>query len=411
MKKPIMIKRQMAPLLQDEAQKFPVVALLGPRQSGKTTLARAVFEKHAYVSLEEPANRLAAIADPRKFLRDYVGNVGVIIDEAQRAPELCSYIQTYVDEHKKNGRIILTGSQNFLLMQTISQTLAGRISLNTLLPLSCAELHRAHLLSDNVDDVILHGFYPRIFAEKISPERWYPRYVDTYLERDIRLLQNIVDLNAFQRFIKLCAGRIGQVLNIASLANDCGISVNTAKGWLSLLETSYITFFLYPHYKNFSKRLIKSPKLYFYDTGLACNLLDIETVDQLKRHYLRGGLFECMVISNLIKQSYNIGRRAGCYFWRDHTGHEVDCVIEKGEQLFPIEIKAGLTLSPDFFDGLKFWNDIAHAKPGNSFLVCAGGPQKTWQEINIVDWRSCGKIVDYIHDNQRSAKTVFDEWR
>jgi predicted AAA+ superfamily ATPase len=406
-----MIKRDISKLILNDAKYFPVIAILGPRQSGKTTLAQSLFSSYTYVSLEEPKTRDAAINDPRKFLKDSIGSTGVIIDEAQRAPDLFSYIQTYVDLHKKNGQIILTGSQNFLLMQSISQSLAGRIALNTLLPLSINELKKANLLIDNPDQVVAKGFYPRIFDEHLDPNRWFPLYTTTYLERDIHLIQQVTDLKTFQRFTALCAGRIGQILNLSSLANDCGISVNTAKGWLSLLETSYIVFLLYPHYKNFSKRLIKNPKLYFYDTGLACSLLNITDAATLNSHYLRGGLFECMIISDLIKECYNMGKRPWCFFWRDHTGHEVDCLIERGQSLFPIEIKAGLTISKSYIEGLTFWNKIAEAPASNSFVFYAGDQQTTWNDCNIVSWQSCAQVIDFVeHAPHYREQQIFSQW-
>lgn len=397
-----MIERDLAAQIKRHAQYFPVVAILGPRQSGKTTLSKALFGTYRYISLEEPAARAEAVNDPRTFLRKNVEPDGLIIDEAQRAPELFSYIQTYVDEYKKNGRIIVTGSQNFLLMQAITQTLAGRIALHTLLPLSAAELKRVKLLAVSPEDAIIKGFYPRLFDEQVSPKTWYSDYINTCLERDMRLIQNVTDLSAFQRFTKLCAGRVGQILNITSLANDCGISVNTAKGWLSLLATSYIIFLLHPHYKNFSKRLIKSPKLYFYDTGLVCNLLSIETADQLYNHYLRGGIFECMVIADIFKQQYNVGDRPSCYFWRDQTGHEVDCLIERGQYLFPIEIKAGLTINESFFTGLNYWNKLAEADPANSFIVYAGDQQTTWSNIHLTSWNACDQLVEFTRTHPKT---------
>lgn len=407
-----MINRDIAPYILDDALHFPVVAILGPRQSGKTTLSQMLFSTYKYVSLEEPATLQAALADPRTFLKDTISNTGVIIDEAQRAPELFSYIQTYVDAHKKNGQIILTGSQNFLLMQAISQSLAGRIALNTLLPLSIKELNQAHLLTNDADNTVATGFYPRIFDENLTPSRWYPRYTTTYVERDIRQIQNVIDLTVFQRFIALCAGRIGQILNLTSLANDCDISLNTAKAWISLLETSFVIFLVHPHYKNFSKRLIKSPKLYFYDTGLACNLLGIENAAQLKNHYLRGGLFECMVIADLIKQHYNMGKRSWVYFWRDHTGHEVDCLIEKGQYLFPIEIKAGKTITKKYFEGLDFWNKIADANPENSFVIYAGDEQSTRNGCTVTSWKSCAQIVDFVQNApHHRGQQIFSKWK
>lgn len=305
---------------------------------------------------------------------------------------MLSYIQTYVDLNKGNGRFILTGSQNFLLSQAISQTLAGRIALNTLLPLSIGELKKARMLPSNLSKTVSIGFYPRIYAESLAPARWHSGYIATYLERDVRMITQVTDLTAFQRFIKLCAGRIGQILNIASLAQDCGIAPNTAKAWLSLLEASYIIFLLHPYYKNFSKRLIKSPKLYFYDTGLACSLLRIDEPAQYEHHYLRGGLFESMIISDLIKQQYAMRQRPQNYYWRDYRGNEVDCIIDQIQPL-AIEIKAGQTINNSFFDGLKYWQEISGATPNACFVVFAGSEGQKRIVGTVVDWRSCKKIL------------------
>jgi hypothetical protein len=292
--------------LQD-ALGFKVIALLGRRQSGKTTLARTTFPHYNYASLEDPDTRLRGQTDPRNFLQELCKGAGVILDEFQKVPGLLSYIQGIVDEEYRPGFFILTGSQNFLMNQAITQTLAGCISIQTLLPLSLDELVASNHLG-GLYGTMSQGFYPSLYVQQVVPERWFSSYIQTYLERDVPDLKLVTDLSLFQLFVQLCAGRIGQVLNLTSLANDCGVSVNTAKSWISLLEASYILFVLRPHHKNFSKRLIKSPKLYFYDTGLACSLLKI-TPEQLTSHYLRGGLFENMVLADLYKAFYNRGMR------------------------------------------------------------------------------------------------------
>ena len=281
-----------------------------------------------------------ASEDPRGFLEQYSkksGRAGVILDEIQNTPNLFSYLQVSVDQDPRPGFYILTGSQNILLNQHISQTLAGRISIQTLLPFSIEELQEANRLPEDPFTTLFQGFYPPIYTKAIDPQDWYKGYVQTYVERDARQIRNISDLSVFQKFVKLCAGRIGQLLNLTSLSNDCGISVNTARSWISILEASYIIFLLQPHHKNFSKRLIKSPKLYFYDPGLASYLLGIESPKMLFQHYLRGGLFESMVLCNLMKQRFNAGKTSNLYFWRDKTGLEVDCLIEKADGLVPIE--------------------------------------------------------------------------
>ncbi len=324
-----MITRVISDKLKSLYRKFPVVSVVGPRQSGKTTLVKNVFPRLKYVSLEELDNREFALRDPRGFLSTY--DNGAIIDEAQRVPDLFSYIQTEVDKKDSPGQFILTGSQNILLHENVSQTLAGRVAILRLLPFSLEELKNTPYGSWQSDRYIYTGFYPRIYDKKINPADWYPNYIQTYVEKDVRLMKNISDLNTFQKFIKLCAGRTGQILNLSSLGNECGITHNTAKSWLSILEAGYIIFLLKPYHKNFNKRLIKMPKLYFYDTGLACFLLGIQNTSQLATHYLRGSLFESFVLSELIKERFNKGIEPNCYYWRDKTGNEIDCVIETGK--------------------------------------------------------------------------------
>ena len=388
-----MIKRELTSELKDTAKQFPVVAVLGPRQSGKTTLTRATFKKYAYVSLEELDNRQDAISDPRHFLEVHKNEHGIILDEIQNTPDLLSYIQTYVDEHKKPGYFILTGSQNILLNEAISQTLAGRVSILTLLPLSISELSKARLLTQNLEKIIFTGCYPRIYDEKIKPQKWYAGYIRTYIERDVRMLKNVSSLSLFQKFIKLCAGRVGQLLNLTSLGNDCGVSTNTARDWLSILECSYIIFFLRPHHKNFSKRLIKTPKLYFYDTGLACSLLEMDDEKELNTSYLRGNLFESFVLSELIKNCYNNDLRPNLYFWRDSQGHEIDCIIEKGQKLTPIEIKVARTVNPSFFDELKYWNELSGSDVKNSFFIYGGKDKHIRSGIKVFGWQSLVSVV------------------
>jgi len=374
--------------LKSTAKQFPVVAVLGPRQSGKTTLVKNTFKKYNYITLEDLDKQRLAQSDPRGFLETNKNNEGLILDEIQYVPELFSYIKTFVDEHKGAGQFILTGSQNFLLSDKISQSLAGRVAILTLLPLSIEELDNASLLAEKVENVMFTGGYPRIFDEKASPGKWYSNYIRTYLERDVRNLKNIENLSQFQHFIALCAGRIGQVLNLTSLGNDCGITTNTVISWLSLLECSYIIFRLQPHYKNFSKRLIKSPKLYFYDTGLACSLLEITSESQLHAHYMRGNLFESFVLSELMKHQFNIDRRPNIYFWRDSQGHEIDGVIEQGLELTALEIKAGKTINTNFFDGLNYWNTVSGSDPKKSFLIYGGNEKQARKGINILGWKN-----------------------
>ncbi|HLK97633.1 MAG TPA: ATP-binding protein [Hymenobacter sp.] len=366
-----MITRALATKLQQLATGFPILTVTGPRQSGKSTLVQAVFPELPYVLLEDPDVRLLAQQDPRRFLATYPN--GAIFDEVQRVPELFSYLQGVVDRQPAPAApYVLTGSQNFLLLEGIGQTLAGRTAVLRLLPLSYSELAAANQLPTNVDDLLLRGGYPRLSNPALTPADFYPSYIQTYLERDVRSLQAIQDLSAFVRFLKLCAGRIGSTLNLTSLASDCGVAVNTAKSWISVLEASYVLYLLPPHYQNFSKRLIKSPKLYFYDTGLACSLLGIQQVQQLESHYLRGGLFENLVITEVLKHYYNQGQPAPIYFWQDKTGREVDLLIEHPTGLLPLEIKAGMTLNQEYFKQLTYWNGLSGQPAERAYVLYAG---------------------------------------
>jgi len=386
-----MIKRQLSQKLQQVASQFPVVAIMGPRQSGKTTLVRHVFSDRRYISLEDLELRAFAQNDPKGFLQSYDGEV--IFDEVQRVPELFSYIQTIVDERRQPGQFILTGSQNFLLHEKISQSLAGRVALLNLLPLSLAELKNVSSALQNLEAVLFKGFYPRLYDTKIEPGDWYPSYLQTYVERDLRQMKNISNLSTFQRFLKLCAARTGQLLNLSSLANDCGISANTVGAWLSILEASYIIFLLKPHYQNFNKRLVKSPKLYFYDAGLACSLLGIENAKQLATHYLKGGLFETFVIAELIKHRLNHGLTPNCYFWRDKLGHEIDCIIELADRLMPVEIKSGKTVADDYFKEIKYWLELSGNKPEQAWVVYGGEERQKRTSGNVVGWKHIEEIV------------------
>jgi predicted AAA+ superfamily ATPase len=389
----IMIKRTLEKKLKQLWAQFPIINLTGPRQSGKTTLVKGAFDSLDYVSLEDPDNREFAQNDPHGFLATY--NKGAIIDEAQRIPDLFSYIQTVVDTNNRPGMFILTGSQNFLLNENISQTLSGRVAVLKLLPFSLEELSGTSFDFSGYPAALFKGFYPRIYDFDLDPRDWYPGYVQTYLERDVRLIKNITDLGLFQRFLRLCAARTGQILNLSSLALDCGISQNTVKSWLSVLETSYILFLLKPHLKNFNKRLIKMPKLYFYDPGLACYLLGIENEKQLDTHYLRGGLMESMVISEFFKYRLNRGRDPNCYYWRDKTGHEIDCILETGDKLIPVEIKSGKTVKSDFFAGLSYWNTLSGQDPAKSLLIYGGEKKETRSLGTVLGWRYATESLKY----------------
>jgi predicted AAA+ superfamily ATPase len=389
----MLIKRILSNQITDAAKEFPVVAITGPRQSGKTTIAQKGFPKHKYVSLEDYDIRELALADPRRFLHEFPNEHGIILDEIQHTPKLLSYMQTIVDKEKKNGYFIITGSQNFLVDQTITQTLAGRMAVLTLLPLSLSELTNASLLPEKIEVLVHKGSYPKIHAEKVSVERLYNNYIRLYIERDVRQIKNVSDLSLFQKFMRLCAGRIGQILNLTSLGNDCGVNQKTIRGWISLLEASYVIFLLHPYYKNFGKRLIKSPKLYFFDTGIACSLLQIRSAEELSNHYMRGGLIESFVISDILKQQYNTEQQPSLYFWRDKTGNEIDCIIDTAKNPIPIEIKAGKTVASDFFDGLKYWQKTTGFTKTPQYLIYGGNQNQSWPNANVISWKSLGSLI------------------
>lgn len=389
----MLIRRDLEASLLEAAKEFSVVAILGPRQSGKSTLTQMAFPDHRYVTLEDLEQRARAQADPKKFLTELPTKTGIIIDEIQHVPELLSYIQVIVDKEKKRGYFILTGSHNILLHERIAQSLAGRIALLTLLPLSLSELHTAGLLPQRLETATLHGSYPQIYAEKVASSRLYKNYIKTYVERDVRLIQNISNLLTFTRFIKLCAGRIGQILNTSSLANDCGISQSTAKAWLSLLEASYIIFLLHPYYNNFGKRIIKSPKLYFVDTGLACFLLNIKSEEELTTHYLQGNIVESYVVSDFLKQYYNLDQTPALYFWRDKTGHELDCIFDTIPSPTPLEIKSGKTIFTDYFKTIKMWQKVTGNSNPNAYLVYGGSENQSWPDGTVLSWKTIGSLV------------------
>lgn len=383
-----MIKRLVHKKCLSLAKTFPAVAVIGPRQSGKTTLVRNLFAQKPYVLLEDPDTRAFATKDPRGFLGQFPN--GAILDEVQRVPELFSYLQGILDQKNKPGMFILTGSQNFLLMESISQSLAGRIALLSLLPFSLEELFGAGISFDSFEDYLIRGFYPRIYDQKVKPRDLYANYVQTYIERDVRQLKNVHDLTTFHSFLKLCANRNGQLLNLSSLASDSGINHNTAKAWISLLETSYIIYLLRPYHKNFNKRLVKMPKLYFYDTGLAAYLADIQDKQHLLHHPLRGALFESFVISDLLKARFNQGEGSNLYFWRDKVGHEVDCLIDQPNGTTLVEIKSGKTVADDFFGPLEYYQKLSGVLPSNSFLVYGGAQEQKRVAGQVLPWTSLG---------------------
>lgn len=379
------IKREIQPHLEKMLGQFPILSLTGPRQSGKTTLLLNAFPSYKYYNLERVDYRQLIMEDPLGFLKS--NGPGIIFDEAQNLPELFSYIQVVSDESGAAGQYVLSGSQSFLMNQHISQSLAGRVYISHLLPFCFSELG----VSTDLFSTIHNGFYPRLVEKGINATDFYPSYLHTYVERDIRSLKAIEDLNTFTRFLSLCAGRVGQVLNLTSLANDVGVAVNTVKSWISLLEASYIIFLLQPYHNNFSKRIIKSPKLYFTDTGVVCSLLRLESPEMLKTHYLYGSLFENLVISDIRKQLYNLGKEPNIYYWRESNGTEIDCILElSATNRMAIEIKAGQTFSKDYFKNLKNYPDNTAKK----VVVYAGEESISTGGFSLIPWSKLTNIVD-----------------
>lgn len=364
-----MIKRDITTELIESAREYPVVTLLGPRQSGKTTLARMAFPEKEYISLEDPDMRMAAEADPRGFLNRV--SKGVILDEIQRLPLLLSYIQGIVDQQNIKGQFILTGSNQLALHEKVSQTLAGRTALLTLLPFSISEL-KQYDKTWNAYELMVNGFFPRIYDQELSPSRFYNGYIQTYVERDVRSLIQIKDLNVFQRFMVLLSGRVGQVINHNSLGNDAGVSGTTVKSWISVLKASFVVFELPPYFENIGKRVVKSPKIYFTDTGLVAHLLGITTPDQALRDPLRGGLYENLVILEILKSFYNKGQRPDLFFYRDTHGNEVDLLVRDKRQLIPIEIKSSETFTISFLKGIQKFKEVCNVPCPSSYVFYNG---------------------------------------
>ncbi|MFM9948351.1 MAG: ATP-binding protein [Saprospiraceae bacterium] len=365
-----MIQRALSSKVLHLATKFPVVSVTGPRQSGKTTLVRHLFPEYTYVNLENPDTRQMAQLAPRDFVRQSPN--GLIIDEAQYVPEIFSYIQLEADEHNRPGAFVLCGSQHFLLMERISQSLAGRVGILQLLPFSMAELLAAGIPRKSALDYIFEGFFPRLYAQDIAPGDFYPAYTQTYIERDARQVVNITDLDVFQAFVRLCAGRIGNLFNQSELGNLIGIDKKTAQRWLSILQTGFQAFTLPPYFRNFDKRILKTPKLYFWDTGLACSLLGIRSVGELHQHFARGALFENFIIVEMLKQFHNRGIRPNAYFWSERNINEIDLLLDEGGKLYPFEIKAGQTIKPEFFKGIRGFNEASGNDPELAHLIYGG---------------------------------------
>lgn len=386
-----MYKRLLATELEALALQYPIVTILGPRQSGKTTLVRLVFANKPYVNLEALDIQEMAKADPRGFLNQYPD--GAILDEIQQAPFLLSYIQVLVDENPKKGLFILTGSHQMELHEAISQSLAGRTALLQLLPMSLAECAEAHI-EMSLDEALLKGGYPRIFKDQLDPTKAYRNYFQTYVERDLRQLIRIKDLTLFQRFIRLCAGRIGQLLNLEGLSNEVGVSSNTLKEWISILEASFILFRLQPYHENFGKRIVKSSKIYFTDVGLASYLLGIENTTQLARDPLRGNLVENLIVLELMKARLNKGLDPQLYFFRDAHGHEVDLIFQSGRNLIPIEIKASQTFNIDFLKNIRFFQELVGGRSPKAYLIYAGAQEQNIESTMVLHYSHAANAVE-----------------
>ena len=367
--------------------KYPIVAITGPRQSGKTTLLKQLFPNYTYLSLENPDTSEFAKSDPKAFLEMY--NDQVILDEVQKAPELFSYLQSIVDESGKMGQYILSGSQNFLLMKSITQSLAGRVILFKLLPFDFSELKSAGWLSESYEDLCLKGSYPSIYDRAIPSDVFYNNYIQTYVERDVSEILNVKDLSQFRIFLMLCATRAGQLLNLSEIAKKVGITQPTAKSWLSVLESSYITFLLQPYYENFSKRIVKTPKLYFYDTGLLTHLLKIKDKEQLAKHQQKGALFENLIISEKLKQNHHQYLMGDHWFWRDSNNKEVDLLIQQGGKFDVYEIKPTSTITQKLFNNLDYFSAVASDSIKNKFLVYGGDQNQKRSIAEVLSWKDC----------------------
>ena len=387
-----MIKRKTASMAKTLASEFKVLAIVGPRQSGRTTLCRSVFAGKPYVSLESPDDLRFAQDDPRGFLAEFPD--GAVIDEVQRVPDLFSYLQGIVDERREPGQFILTGSQHFGLMDRISQSLAGRVGFLQLLPFCYRELVSGKVAPESLSEALFKGGYPPLYDQPLVPHRWLDAYLTTYVERDVRQLINVRDLNAFRLFVRLCAGNIGQLLNMSRIGSDVGVDQKTVRAWVGILEASFIVRLLQPHHRNFRKRMVKTPKLYFHDVGLAARLLGIDAPDQLTTHAMRGPLFENWVITELMKERAARGESDNLYFWRSHSGREIDVIVDRGTSLDPIEIKSGQTIASDWFAELNNWQELAGEIAGPATLVYGGDRKQTRSGVRVVPWQKLATAID-----------------
>jgi len=381
-----MFNRQLEDEIKILKNEFPIIAILGPRQSGKTTISKKIFPEYKYITLEDIDHREFATNDPRGFLQKYSKNI--IFDEIQRVPLLMSYLQSHVDQMKENGKIIITGSHNFLLMEQISQSLAGRVGITKLLPFSYNEISELDL---EINDLIFRGSYPRIYDQGIRPETFYKNYISTYIEKDVRQIKQITKIDDFLKFIKILAGRTGQELNTNSLGDECGVSHSTIKEWISVLEASFLIYRLKPYHKNYNKRIIKNPKIYFTDTGLVCSLLGIRKKEDIDYHFLKGNLFETFVINEFIKSNYNNGEKFDIYFWRDNHQKEIDLLLDSGLSQYAFEIKSSNTVHEKFFDTLKYWENLTSNNRKNIFLIYGGNDSYVRNEFNVLSWKDIYK--------------------
>jgi uncharacterized protein len=388
----IMIKRQASSKALELAQQFRAVLIMGPRQSGKTTLAKMTFSDKPYVSLETPSVRQFAMEDPIQFLAQFPN--GAILDEIQRVPSLLSWLQQNLDDTPTvKGKFILTGSNNFLMLENVTQTLAGRVGHIELLPFSVAELSALPNALTDLNNLIWSGGYPPIQADGITPNHWFSAYTVTYIERDARQVKNLHNLLTFERFLSLCARHIGQELNFTQLSNEVGADIKTIQSWMGILQASYIVYLLPPFFKNFNKRLTKTPKLYFYDTGLACNLLRISDPNLLIQHPFKGALFENFIVTELLKNRFNQGQRSNLYFWRESSGYEIDVLIDEGLWQIPIEIKSGQTIHSDWLKGLKYWQTLTKQVSENSYVIYGGDEVQNRSEgVVIQSWKEISAL-------------------
>lgn len=384
-----MIEREAQQKLAQLGDTFKAIAVIGPRQSGKTTLVKVTFPEKAYLSLENPDTRNFALEDPRGFLQNLPN--GAILDEVQRTPLLFSYLQEILDNSNQKGLFILTGSNNFLLQESISQSLAGRVGYLNLLPFSINELNSEKLIPETDEEILFQGFYPPIYHQKINPADWIPNYIKTYIERDVRQIKNVSDLLIFEKFMSVLAGRTSQELNLTSISNEVGVDLKTVQSWIGILESSFIIFLLKPHFQNYNKTIVKRPKVYFYDTGLVCSFLRISNVSQLENHPLKGAIFETMVVIEMVKKYTNQGINPPLFYWRDKTGHEIDLIVDKGNLLIPIEIKSSKTINSDFFKNLKYWNHLS--KMNKAVLIYSGIQEQNRSDGTLItNWKNISNL-------------------